>query len=75
MPPNLGGEDSTAQIQGVGLKRRSRTSDFGWFTPGTPHLGREDLVSFKGTAHLEPLLSAGFGAQGPVFIFLNFYPF
>ena len=27
-----------------------------------------DLVLFEGTAHLDPLLSAGFGAQVPVFI-------
>ena len=33
------------------------------------------LVSFKGTAHLEPLLSAGFGAQVPVSIFLISFTF
>ena len=35
------------------------------------------LVSFTGTAHahLDPLLSAGFGAQVPVFIFLIFLLF
>ena len=33
------------------------------------------LVLFKGTAHLEPLLSAGFGAEVPVFFFLIFFVF
>ena len=33
------------------------------------------LALFKGTTHLDPLLSAGFGAEVPVFIFLIFFSF
>ena len=33
------------------------------------------MVIFRGTAHLDPLLSAGFGTEVPAFIFLIFFLF